>query len=47
MVDAGLLALQQFGTLSFYEAAQPAVEYADGHPIDEIRADRLPAPPGS
>ena len=41
MVDAGLLALQQFGTLSFYEAAQPAVEYADGHPIDEIRAGSI------
>ncbi len=41
MVDAGLLALQQFGVLSFYDVAQPALEYADGHPIDEIRAGSI------
>ncbi len=41
MVDAGLLALQRFGTLSFSEVARPALEYADGHPIDEIRAGSI------
>lgn len=38
MVDAGLLALKQFGTKSFEEVIQPAVELADGHPIDDMRA---------
>ena len=41
MVDAGLLALRQFGTLPFHEAAQAALEYAEGHPIDEIRAGSI------
>ena len=38
MVDAGLLALKQFGTKSFEEVIQPAVVLADGHPIDDMRA---------
>lgn len=38
MVDAGLLALKQFGTLSFEEVAAPAVTLADGHPIDDMRS---------
>jgi gamma-glutamyltranspeptidase/glutathione hydrolase len=38
MVDAALLALREFGTRSFAEVAQPAVELAEGHPIDEMRA---------
>jgi gamma-glutamyltranspeptidase/glutathione hydrolase len=38
MVDAGLLALKQYGTKSFGEIIQPAVEYADGYPIDEMRS---------
>ena len=38
MVDAALLALQRFGTLSFQEIAQPAVTLADQHPIDGMRA---------
>ena len=37
-VDAGLLALKQFGTKSFQEVAQPAAELADGFPIDDMRA---------
>lgn len=41
MVDAGLLALQRFGTLPFHEAGQAALEYAEGHPIDEIRAGSI------
>ncbi|MEO8128852.1 MAG: gamma-glutamyltransferase family protein [Bryobacteraceae bacterium] len=38
MVDAGLLALQQFGTKSFSEVMLPAVQLADGMPADETRA---------
>ncbi len=38
MVDAALLALQRFGTLSFTEVAQPAASLAAAHPIDRMRA---------
>ncbi len=38
MVDAGLLALKQFGTMSFKDVAAPAATLADGHPIDDMRA---------
>ena len=37
MVDAGLLALKQFGTMSFEDVSAPAVELARGHPIDRTR----------
>jgi gamma-glutamyltranspeptidase/glutathione hydrolase len=38
MVDAGLLALREFGTKSFEETIQPAIELADGFPIDRMRS---------
>jgi gamma-glutamyltranspeptidase/glutathione hydrolase len=38
MVDAALLALREFGTLAVAQVMAPAVELADGMPIDEIRA---------
>lgn len=38
MVDAGLLALREFGTKSFEEIITPAVEDADGYVLDELRA---------
>lgn len=38
MVDAGLVALREFGTKSFEEIIQPAIELADGFPIDRTRA---------
>jgi gamma-glutamyltranspeptidase/glutathione hydrolase len=41
MVDAALVTLREFGTKSFAEAVQPAVELADGYPIDELRAISL------
>ena len=41
MVDAALLALQQFGTRSFSEAAAPAIELAGGMPLDETRAGAI------
>src|SRR5213594_2851313 len=34
MPDAGLVALQKFGTKSFAEVVEPAIELADGFPID-------------
>jgi gamma-glutamyltranspeptidase/glutathione hydrolase len=38
MVDAGLLALREFGTRSFADVIQPAIELADGMPMDEMRS---------
>ena len=38
MVDAALLALQRFGTLSFAEVAEPAAVLATGHPLDIARS---------
>ena len=37
MVDAALVTLREFGTKSFSEAVQPAIELADGFPVDELR----------
>src|SRR5271165_1875635 len=41
MVDAGLLALREFGTKSFGEIIQPAIELADGYAIDQMRAQSI------
>ena len=41
MVDAGLVALLHFGTKSFAEVVQPAIELADGAPIDEARSNSI------
>ena len=41
MVDAGLLALRDFGTISLADAIAPAIELADGAPLDEIRAGSI------
>lgn len=41
MVDAALLALQRFGTLSFTEVIEPAIGLADGAPLDEPRASSI------
>src|SRR5580693_2617236 len=38
MVDAAIVALRDFGTKSFADALQPAIELADGFPLDEFRA---------
>ena len=43
MVDSGLVALRDFGTRSFGEVIAPAIEYADGEPIDELRSRTLEA----
>ena len=41
MVEAGLVALREYGTASFTEVAGPAIELADGYPIDEMRAGSI------
>ncbi len=41
MVDAGLVALERFGTKTFSEVVQPAIELADGAPMDEMRAGSI------
>jgi len=38
MVESALVALREFGTKSFSEVAQPAIELADGLAIDEYRS---------
>jgi gamma-glutamyltranspeptidase/glutathione hydrolase len=38
MVEAALVALREFGTKSFSEAVEPAIELADGFPLDEMRS---------
>jgi len=41
MPDAAMVALRDYGTKSFGEAIQPAIEYADGQAIDEIRSGAI------
>lgn len=41
MVEAGLVALREFGVKSFGEVIQPAIELADGAPLDEQRAGAI------
>jgi len=41
MVDAGLLALREFGTKSFNEIIESAIALADGLSIDEMRAESI------
>jgi gamma-glutamyltranspeptidase / glutathione hydrolase len=41
MVDAGLLALRDFGTKSFSEEVAQAIDLADGAGIDELRAGTI------
>lgn len=41
MVDAGLVALKEFGTRTFAEVIAPAIELADGAPIDEMRSGSI------
>src|SRR5580698_2881464 len=38
MVDAGLVALREFGTKSFSEAISAAIDLADGFAVDQMRA---------
>lgn len=46
MMDAGLVALREYGTKSFQEVIQPAIEDADGYAIDEMRVNTIAASRG-
>ncbi len=41
MVEAGLVALRDYGTKSFNDVIQPAIELADGLAIDEMRSGTI------
>src|SRR5204863_8510082 len=41
VLDACVVALDQFGTKSLGEVMQPAIELAEGFPIDELRVDYI------
>ncbi len=41
MVDAGLLALRDYGTKPFHEAVAAAIDLAEGVPLDETRAGAI------
>jgi gamma-glutamyltranspeptidase / glutathione hydrolase len=41
VVEAGLVALRDFGTKSFSDAIEPAIELADGMAIDEMRSGSI------
>src|SRR5665811_1851109 len=41
MVEAALVTLREYGTKSFAEIVQPAIELADGFPIDELRVNSI------
>ena len=41
VLDAVVTALDQFGTRSLAEVMQPAIELADGFPIDEMRVSYI------
>jgi gamma-glutamyltranspeptidase/glutathione hydrolase len=41
MVEAALVTLREYGTKSFAEVVQPAIELADGFPVDEMRVNAI------
>jgi gamma-glutamyltranspeptidase/glutathione hydrolase len=41
MVEAALVTLREYGTKSFAEAVQPAIDLADGFPVDELRVNSI------
>jgi gamma-glutamyltranspeptidase/glutathione hydrolase len=41
MVEAALVTLREYGTKSFAETVQPAIELADGFPVDEMRVHAI------
>lgn len=43
MVDATLVALREYGTRSFHDVIEVAIELADADPIDELRSHTLAA----
>src|SRR6195256_51911 len=44
VLDACVTALDQFGTKSLAEVMQPAIELADGFPLDELRVKSIQTP---
>src|SRR5215831_828805 len=41
VAEAALVTLREYGTKSFHEVVQPAIELADGFPIDEMRVNAI------
>jgi len=41
MPEAALVTLREYGTKSFAEVVEPAIELADGFPLDELRASTI------
>jgi gamma-glutamyltranspeptidase/glutathione hydrolase len=41
MVESALVTLREYGTKSFAEIVEPAIELADGFPIDEMRVNAI------
>jgi gamma-glutamyltranspeptidase/glutathione hydrolase len=41
VAEAALVTLREFGTKSFHEAVQPAIDLADGFPVDEMRVNAI------
>lgn len=41
MMDGALLALREFGTMSFHDIIAPAIDLTDGFPLDEMRANSI------
>jgi gamma-glutamyltranspeptidase/glutathione hydrolase len=41
MVEAALVTLREYGTKTFAEVVQPAIELADGFPVDEMRVHAI------
>ena len=41
MVDSALITLREYGTMSFAEVVEPAIELADAYPVDETRAGAI------
>src|SRR5262245_52715998 len=41
VAEAALVTLREYGTKSFHEVVEPAIELADGFPIDEMRVNAI------
>jgi gamma-glutamyltranspeptidase/glutathione hydrolase len=41
MMDAALLALREYGTMPFHQIIAPAIDLADGFPLDDMRANSI------
>src|SRR5881394_1424865 len=41
VAEAALVTLREYGTKSFHEVVQPAIDLADGFPVDEMRVNAI------